>query len=69
MPNYNEPLNISNNERAFYTDKTSDLTAKLEAAEAKVAECMIMLDNVKYWEGCPDEYKERIEKLQAKENC
>lgn len=35
--------------------------------EAQVAECMLMLDNVRYWDTCPDDYIERIKKLQAKD--
>ncbi len=43
----------------LYTHPAHKLTDELK-------EAMEMLDNVKYWDGCPDDYKKRIAAIEAK---
>jgi len=40
-----------------------DLKTQLAEKDREIKEAMSMLENVLYWYGCPDDYKERIEKL------
>ena len=42
-----------------------DVAAPIDCPKRRLADAMEMLDNVKYWETCPDEYKARINKLQT----
>ena len=65
-------VKVTNNSRVGAIDqlhkkggwcKWSDVKTQLAEKDAEIKEAMDMLDNVSYWEGCPDDYKERIEKL------
>ena len=40
-----------------------DLKTQLAEKDREIKEAMSMLENVLYWYGCPNDYKERIEKL------
>ena len=40
-----------------------DLKTQLAEKDREIKEAMSMLENVLYCYGCPDDYKERIEKL------
>lgn len=37
--------------------------AEIDELSEKLKEAMLMLDNVKYWDGCPDDYVKRLEAL------
>ena len=45
--------------------KHETLALRCENLEKQLAEAMSMLDNVWYWEGCPDDYRERFEQLKG----
>jgi len=51
-----------------YIKKDTLVCLEVESLERQLAEAMSMLDNVWYWEGCPDDYKKRIEQLKEKGN-
>jgi hypothetical protein len=46
-----------------YETRILPLETQLAEKDAYLKEAMEMLDNVIYWESCPEDYKERIHKL------
>ena len=48
---------------AIHKDNILLEKSRIEQLEKDNKEMYDMLDNVRYWETCPDEYKERIDKL------
>lgn len=50
-------------DKCFDVYDQKELQTQLAEKDAYLKEAMEMLDNVIYWESCPEDYKERIHKL------
>ena len=46
-----------------YLEQEINKDLRILELKRQLAEAMSMLDNVWYWDGCPDDYKKRIEQL------